>query len=54
MTKAAVDALGHVFREGFKYSKSEVLLLGLCQKGEYTDDFFVASQPVATEKMMGS
>lgn len=53
MTKAAVDALGHVFREGFKYSKAEVLLLGLCQKGEYTDDLFAASQPVATEKVMG-
>lgn len=53
MTKAAVEAVGHVFREGFKYSKAEVLLLGLCQQGEYTDDLFAASQPVATEKVMG-
>lgn len=53
MTKAAVEAVGHVFREGFKYSKAEVLLLGLCQKGEYTDDLFAASQPVATERVMG-
>lgn len=53
MTKAAVEAVGHVFRDGFKYSKAEVLLLGLCQKGEYTDDLFAASQPVATEKVMG-
>jgi DNA polymerase V len=53
MTKAAVDAVCHVFREGFKYSKAEVLLLGLCQQGEYTDDLFAASQPLAAEKVMG-
>lgn len=44
MTEAAVGAVGHVFREGFKYSKTEVLPLGLCHKGEYTDDLFAASQ----------
>jgi DNA polymerase V len=32
MTKAAVEAVGSVFRQGYKYSKAEVLLLGLCQK----------------------
>jgi DNA polymerase V len=52
MTKAAVDAVDQVFRLGFKYSKAEVLLLSLCQKGEYTDDLFSTSQPVATEKVM--
>jgi DNA polymerase V len=52
MTKAAVDALGRVFRPGFKYSKAEVLLLNLCQKGEYTDDLFSTSQPVTTEKVV--
>jgi DNA polymerase V len=52
MTKAAVDAVGRVFRPGFKYSKAEVLLLNLCQQGEYTDDLFSISQPVATEKVM--
>lgn len=54
MTEAAADAPGHVFREGFRYSNAEVLLLGLCQIGEYADDLFAASQPVATEKVMGS
>lgn len=53
MTKAAVEAVDRVFRPGFKFSKSEVLLLGLCQKGEFTDDLFAISQPVATEKVMG-
>ena len=53
MTKAAVDAVERIYRPGFKYSKAEVLLVNLCQKGEYTEDLFSVSQPVATEKVMG-
>jgi DNA polymerase V len=53
MTKAAVEAVDRVFRPGFKYSKAEVLLVNLCQKGEYTEDLFSISQPEATEKVMG-
>jgi len=53
ITKAAVDAVDRVFRPGFHYSKAEVRLLSLCQKGEYTDALFSISQPVATEKVMG-
>ncbi|QQD55341.1 translesion error-prone DNA polymerase V subunit UmuC [Pseudomonas fluorescens BBc6R8] len=52
LTKAAVDALDRVFRPGFAYSKAEVLLLNLCQKGEYTDDLFAASQPAEASKVM--
>ena len=53
MAKAAVEAVDRVFRPSFKYSKAEVLLLSLCQKGEYTDDLFSISQSAATEKVMG-
>lgn len=53
MTKAAVDAVDRVFRPSFKYSKAEVLLVNLCQKGEYTEDLFSITQPVASEKVMG-
>jgi len=52
LTKMAVDALDRLFRPGFKYSKAEVLLLNLCQQGEYTDDLFAASQPANTSKVM--
>jgi DNA polymerase V len=52
MTKAAVEAVDRIFRSGFKYSKAEVLLVNLCQKGEYTEDLFSISQPLATEKVM--
>ncbi len=52
MTKAATEAVNRRFRPGFKYSKAEVLLLDLRQPGEFTDDLFAASQPVAAEKVM--
>jgi len=53
LTRIAVDALEHVFRPGFKYSKAEVFLLNLCQPGEYTEDLFAESQPSASTKLMG-
>ena len=52
LTKAAVDALDRIYRLGFKYSKAEVLLMNLCQPGEYTDDLFAASQPTESTKVM--
>jgi DNA polymerase V len=53
LTTMAVDALDHLFRPGFKYSKAEVMLLNLCQPGEYTEDLFAPSQPCASTKLMG-
>lgn len=52
LTKAAVDALDRLFRPGFNYSKAEVMLLNLCQPGEYTDDLFAISQPAEATKVM--
>ncbi|MFS1287461.1 translesion error-prone DNA polymerase V subunit UmuC [Pseudomonas piscis] len=52
MTKMAVEALDRVFRPGFKYSKAEVMLLNLCQPGEYTGDLFAVAQPLETDKVM--
>lgn len=53
LTKAAVEPLDHVFRPGFKYSKAEVMLLNLCQPGEYTDHLFAVSQPADASRVMG-
>ncbi len=52
LTKAAVEALEHVFREGFKYSKAEVLLLDLRQLGEFSDDLFAVNQPAEATRVM--
>jgi len=52
LTKAAVDAVDHIYRPGFKYSKAEVMLLNLCQPGEYTDDLFAVSQPAEATRLM--
>lgn len=53
LTKMAVDAVDHIFRLGFNYSKAEVILLNLCQPGEYTEDLFSAYQSGASTKLMG-
>lgn len=52
LTQTAVGALDRIFRPGFKYSKAEVILLNLCQPGEYTDDLFALSQPVEATRVM--
>jgi len=52
LTQAAVGALERLFRPGFKYSKAEVMLLNLCQHGEYTDDLFATSQPAEATRVM--
>ncbi|WP_285428178.1 translesion error-prone DNA polymerase V subunit UmuC [Pseudomonas sp. lyk4-R2A-8] len=52
LTKATVDAVDRIYRPGFKYSKAEVMLLNLCQPGEYTDDLFATSQPAESSRVM--
>nr|ARJ57838.1 error-prone DNA polymerase subunit [Pseudomonas fluorescens] len=52
LTKAAVDAVDHIYRPGFNYSKAEVMLLNLCQPGEYTDDLFAVSQLAEATRVM--
>ncbi|MBD8239504.1 translesion error-prone DNA polymerase V subunit UmuC [Pseudomonas fluorescens] len=52
LTRAAVEAVGQVFRAGFNYSKAEVMLLNLYQPGEYTDDLFAVSQPAEATRVM--
>ncbi|MBC3336687.1 translesion error-prone DNA polymerase V subunit UmuC [Pseudomonas proteolytica] len=52
LTKATIEAVDHIYRPGFKYSKAEVMLLNLCQPGEYTDDLFAVSQPAEATRVM--
>ncbi|ANI32595.1 hypothetical protein AA098_03380 [Pseudomonas sp. JY-Q] len=53
LTKAAQEGVERVFREGFRYSTAEVLLLDLSQPIEITGDLSATAQPVASEKLMG-
>jgi len=52
ITHAALAALEQLYRPGFAFAKAEVLLVDLCQRGEFTDDLFAAAQPAASEKVM--
>ena len=52
LTKAAVDAVERVFRPGFKYSKAEVMLVNLCQAGEFTEDLFATTQSAEATNLM--
>lgn len=52
LTRMALEAVGRVYRQGFRYSKAEVLLLQLCRRGEFTDDLFTPSQTLQTERVM--
>jgi DNA polymerase V len=52
LTKAAVEALDRLYRPGFRYSKAEVLLMNLCQPGEFTGDLFATSQAAGATTLM--
>ena len=52
LTKVATKAVERVYRQGYRYSKAEVMLLNLCQPGEYTDDLFASIQPTDSTKVM--
>lgn len=53
LTKHALRGLEAIYRPGFAYSKAEVLLMDLCQRGEYTQDLFSESQPARSDALMG-
>ncbi len=52
LTRAGTAAVERVYRPGYRYSKAEVLLMDLRQPGEFTDDLFAATQPVASDRLM--
>lgn len=52
MTRLATDAVGRIFRPGFRYSKAEVLLMDLRQPGDFSEDLFALKQSVACDRLM--
>ncbi|MGG4660464.1 Y-family DNA polymerase [Pseudomonas vlassakiae] len=54
LTRCALRALEGIFRPGYAYSKAEVLLMDLRQRGEFTQDLFRPSQPVRSDALMAT
>lgn len=52
ITKAAMHGLELIYQPGFAFMKAEVLLLEICQSGEYTPDLFASEQPANSQKLM--
>ncbi|MBC3410588.1 DUF4113 domain-containing protein [Pseudomonas sp. SWRI51] len=52
LTRLATDAVGRIYRPGFRYSKAEVLLMDLRQPGEFSEDLFALKQPVQCDRLM--
>lgn len=51
-TKAAIHGLELIYQPGFAFMKAEVLLLNICQSGEYTPDLFASEQPATSQRLM--
>lgn len=52
LTKHALRGLDAIYREGYAYSKAEVLLMDLRKRGEFTQDLFSVVQPEKTDHLM--
>ncbi len=53
LVATAVAGVEAIFREGYSYAKASILLMDLCQRGEYTPDLFEPGQTVESQKLMG-
>ncbi|GAB7527896.1 translesion error-prone DNA polymerase V subunit UmuC [Pseudomonas sp. 3A(2025)] len=52
LTRMSGQAVDRIFREGYRYSKAEVMLLDLRQPGEFTGDLFAQRQSVEMDQLM--
>lgn len=52
LTRLASKALDDIWKDGFRYSKAEILLMDLRKRGEYTQDLFTPSQPAKSDVLM--
>ncbi len=52
LAAAAVRGLDAIYRPGYAYSKAEVLLMDLRQRGEFTDDLFAAAPRLGADRLM--
>lgn len=52
LAAAAVRGLEAIYRPGYAYSKAEVLLMDLRQRGEFTSDLFAESPRPGADRLM--
>jgi len=52
LAAAAVRGLEAIFRQGYAYSKAEVLLMDLRQRGDFTGDLFAAAPRPGVDRLM--
>jgi DNA polymerase V len=52
LAAAAIRGLDAVYRPGYAYSKAEVLLMDLRQRGEFTGDLFTAAPRPGADRLM--
>lgn len=52
LTKHALRAVEGIYKQGYAYSKAEVLLMDLRKRGEFTQDLFTPSQPERSDALM--
>jgi DNA polymerase V len=52
LTRAAMEGLEVIWRDGYRYSKAEILLMDLRKRGEFTGDLFTPSQPARSDELM--
>jgi len=48
----AVEGLEQIYRPGFAFPKAKILLLDLCQRGQFTEDLFAPRQSSDAQKVM--
>jgi len=52
LVSAAVRGLDAIYRPGYAYSKAEVLMMDLCQRGKFTGDLFAATPRPGADRLM--
>ncbi len=52
LAAAAIRGLDAIYRPGYAYSKADVLLMDLRQRGEFTGDLFAASPSPGADRLM--
>ncbi|GGM25828.1 DNA polymerase V subunit UmuC [Pseudomonas asuensis] len=54
LVQYALYGLKHIYREGYGYAKSEILLMDLRQRGEYSMNLFQPEQSASADRLMST